>query len=191
MGAAQLAETALFKTWKGALAFAYNFTHGTMKPSAMAGLMGGARQPGRGLGGLDGAAQAGMILAEVSQLPHPRRHILTCRFAPAKTDCECRAACCQGFRLNRDWADSMQWLANHVHAAALTGTVSNYHLRRDLVRRYFGETVSMTETAARCGVKRDTAAEHNKRVVAYLAAEEHGAEQDIYGRLYGIGICES
>lgn len=187
----EAASLPLFKTAKGALLFAYNFSHGTVKKPFLASLMGGSRPAGKGLGGLDGAAQAGMIKAEVAGMSQVHRFIIAARYSPPKTPCECRAPCCVGFRLNRDWAEAIDWLAMHVHAAALTGTVSNYRLRRALVMRWFGQEVSMTEVASNCRVKRDTAAEHNKRVVAYLGVEETGAEREIYGRLYAAGVIES
>lgn len=184
-------EEPLFRTTKGALAFAFNFTHGTTKKGALAGMMGGASPKGRGLGGLDGAGQAGMILAEVRELVGQRYRILTCRYSPPKTPCTCKAPCCVGFRLNRDWAEAIDWLAMHVQAAALAGTVSNYRLRRALVCRFFGEEVSMVSVANQCGVKRDTAAEHNKRVMHYLGEEERMAELEIGQRLYEVGLVES
>ena len=70
---------AVFRSARGALMFAFNFTHGTLKKSALAGMM-GASPNGRGLGGLDGAAQAGMIKAEVDHLPELHQAILIARW---------------------------------------------------------------------------------------------------------------
>ncbi len=177
----------LFKSARGALLFAFNFTHGTVKKAALVTLMGGG-STGRGLGGLDGAAQAGMIKAEVHQLGQVRRRIIECRFAPPSQPCPCRRPCCSGEVVNLEWAESMSWLTEHILRQALTGTVSNYRLRRAILCRYFGQELSMTTVASQCGVKRDTASEHNKRVVTYLNEEERQANFEIEAKLYQAGV---
>lgn len=183
-------QAPLFKTARGALLFAYNFVHGTLKKPGLVALMGGG-STGRGLGGLDGAAQAGMIKSEVEQLTPVRRRILECRFAPPAKPCPCKRACCSGEIVNPEWAESMGWLTEHVLKQALCGTISNFRLRRAILCRYFGQELSMTTVAAQCGVKRDTAAEHNRKVVTYLGSEEKGADGDIYGKLFEAGIIEA
>jgi hypothetical protein len=76
----------------------------------------------------------------------------------------------------------------HVQGAALAGTISNYRLRRALICRYFGDRVNMIEVASHCRVNRDTASDHNKRVVDYLAEQERVAEIEIAGRLEAAGV---
>lgn len=183
-------ETPPFRTAKAALAFAFNFSHGTVKKGFLAALVGSSR-PGRGLSGLDGAGQAGLIRAEVGQLQPVRAHVLAGRFAPRSIPCTCRRACCAGFVLNGEWAQAVEWLTGHVLAHALSGTVSNFRLRRTLVVRYLGEEVSIARAANECHVKRDTAAEHNKRVVTYLGEQERMADIEIKGRLEAAGVVET
>jgi hypothetical protein len=78
----EMQELALFRSTNAALSFAFNFTHGQYKSSAMATMMGGPKPVGRGLGGLDGAGQSGMIRAEIDALePRIRGQILVARFA--------------------------------------------------------------------------------------------------------------
>lgn len=180
-------EAPLFKTARGALLFAFNFTHGTVKKPFIASLVGGNR-PGRGLSGLDGAGQAGMILAEVRQMEGVRQRILACRYSPQKNPCACRRPCCGGFVLNPEWAEAVEWLTDHILKAALAGTVSNFRLRRALVCRYFGLEISISRVADECRVKRDTAAEHNKRVVTYFQEQERVADIEIQGRLESAGV---
>jgi predicted DNA-binding protein YlxM (UPF0122 family) len=57
--------------------------------------------------------------------------------------------------------------------------------------RFFGEELSISRVANDCHVKRDTAAEHNKRVVTYLEAHERVAEIELKGRLEASGVVES
>lgn len=185
------AEPPPFRTVKGALAFAYNFSHGTVKKPFLASLAAGPSRPGRGLSGLDGAGQAGLIKAEVSQLLPVRAHLLAGRYSPKKAPCPCRRPCCAGYVLNRDWAEAVEWLTEHILKAALSGTVSHFRLRRALIVRYLGEEISISRVANDCHVKRDTASEHNKRVVTYLEEEERRAEYEIQGRLEVAGVIET
>lgn len=177
----------MFRTTKGALAFAYNFSHGAVKKPFLASMVGVSR-PGRGLGGLDGAAQAGMIKAEVDKVGDPGRWIVAARFVPQKSPCSCGSACCVGFKLNPEWAGYVDWLTKHVHHLAKLGTFSHYHLRRALVVRYFGGEVSLKDVAAKCGINRDTASAHNKAVVEYLEAEERKAYHQLDGELHAQGL---
>lgn len=187
----KFSEQPLFRSAHGALTFAFNYVHGSVKKPFLATLMGGSRT-GRGLGGLDGAGQAGMIRAEVDQLEPARRRVLLLRYAPARAPCACKAPCCAGFRINPEWGSAVDWLAMHVLKTALVGKVSNYKLRQALVCRFFEpEKRSMVKISEECRVKRDTAAEHNKLVVAYFEEEEKVAEREIYGRLYDAGMIES
>ncbi len=180
----------LFKTPRGALLFAFNFAHGSVKKGFLASLVGGAR-PGRGLGGLDGAAQAGLIKAEILKLGDVPSNVITARFCPPKTPCTCRAPCCVGYRLNRDWATAIDWLSKHIHVAAQLGTISHYHLRRALVARYFGQEVSFKAIAAKCGVNRDTASDQNRKAVAYLSEQEDRAMAGAAGALEAAGVVGS
>lgn len=182
------ADAPPFKTTHGALTFAFNFSHGGVKRPYLATLADKPAPPGRGLSGLDGAGQAGMIRAEVLQLSDVRRRILLLRFAPPQSPCQCRAPCCTGFRPNLEWREAHGWVAAHVLGAALVGTVSNFRLRQALVSRYFGQEKSMVKISEECQVKRDTASEHNKRVVAYLEEEERRAEWEIQGWLEARGV---
>ncbi len=59
--------------------------------------------PGRGLGGGDGAAQAGMIRSEVEQLDRIAQAFLVARFAPASIPCDCGRPCCSGRQSNEEW----------------------------------------------------------------------------------------
>lgn len=184
---AQNFQEPLFKSTRGALAFAFNFTHGTMKKGTLAQFI-PADKVGKGLVGVDGAAQAGMIKAEVGQLPLLRRKVITSRFSPPKSQCSCRAPCCAGYRLNREWVEAIDWLSEHGVKSVLSKSDASYRLRRSLVVRYFGEPLSMIKIAEVCRVNKDTASDQNRKVVTFLADEERLAELEIQGRLEAAGI---
>lgn len=178
----------IFTSAHAALKFALNFTHGTLKNGVLAGLQGGGGD-GRGLGGLDGAAQSGMILAELSCLETVRRRAIEARLSPQTSPCACRSPCCRGSREHRPWAEAIDWLTQYVLVEGLTGTISHHRLRRSLVVRHFvGPKESFLEIANTCGVHRTTASEYYKAVVERLRAEERAGNYEIEDRLKKAGI---
>ena len=191
MQAETSAEPALFGSTNAALSFAFNFKHGQLKPSSLATMMVGPKPTGRGLGGLDGAAQAGMIRAEIDALsPRIRGQILVARFAVRALPCDCKRACCSGFRANAEWLQAIADIAEIVRSEALAGTVVNFLLRHSVVRRYFGVKQSLVDIAAVTGVDRSTASAHAGKVIGYLKEQEQRARYDIEGRLKAAGIVE-
>lgn len=180
----------LFKTHNGALLFALNYTHGGMKSPSITALMGGQRK-GRGLGGLDGAAQAGMIQLELKHLTDLRRAIIVARYAVSSAPCACRSPCCRGYRENSDWGEAIEWLTQYVLDAELTGTISHYRFRRMMVARHFGVKESFTAMALQCGVHRHTASEQYKVVHDHLGKEEKFARYEVEGILKMAGVVEA
>jgi len=192
-------EVALFRSVNAALAFACNFKHGAVKASGMAmmyrtppGLDNEPpKSPPRGLGGLDGAGTAGMILAEVEALqPRLRGHILVARFAVRALPCSCGKSCCSGWRANGEWLQALSAISDQVRADALAGCSVNYLLRHTLVKRYFGVRVGLSDAANAAGVDRDTASAHASRVIGYLKDHERLAQYAIEGKLKAAGIVE-
>lgn len=188
---------AVFRTVRGAVMFAMNFTHGTLKQSTLAEMMGGGRV-GRGLGGLDGAAQAGMIRAELCRLRQRRMSIMIARCAPATTPCSCRSPCCRGWRENPEWAEAITDLTGYVLEEGLAGTVLHLRLRRAMVGRYFlgkaavvnGQKLNLVEIARACGVHVNTASAHHKAIVEHLKLEEQLATYEVEGVLKDAGIID-
>jgi hypothetical protein len=180
----------LFASAHAALTFAFNFSHGTLKKSFLARAV-GTQHADRGLGGLDGAAQAGMILVELTQLTTLRQRLLTARYAPQSAPCSCRASCCRGYRESADWRAAVDYLTEYALVAGLTGTFSHFRLRRALVMRYFGVKESFVEMAKACGVDRHTASDYNKRVFEHFKAEERPGFHELDGRLKASGIVSS
>ena len=190
-GAVQTAvqnEEPLFRGTKACLAFAMNYSAGISGPSWAK--MGKPNPEGRGLVGLDGAAQAGMIQAELSRLVPARRWILVARMAVPRLPCACRRPCCVGYVERREWGEAVDALAEYVLTRGLTGTVSHFHLRRIIVMRYFGDLRGLTTIAKQAGVNRDTASLYNKRVVEHLAKEERMAWLEIGNYLEAAGLVE-
>jgi hypothetical protein len=167
-----------------------NFSHGTLKKNFMAKLLGGG-STSRGLAGLDGAAQAGMILAQVWQLDRDGAQILVARFTAPTVPCACRAPCCGGERETKAWSEAIDHLTARVLELGLTGTISHYRLRRALVKRYFGIRPSLVQIANSCGVNRDTASDYNRRVHDHLHKADMAAFNRVELRLREAGIVAS
>ncbi len=92
---------------------------------------------GRGLGGLDGAAQAGMIRAEVEQLDRLERAFIVARFAPASVPCDCGRSCCSGNRPNEEWTNAIGILSLHLKEVVLFGCKTTIDMRVDYLKRFF------------------------------------------------------
>lgn len=180
----------IFTSAHAALKFAFNFSHGTLKRGVLAQMLGGGGN-GRGLAGLDGAAQAGMIQCELGALSEVRRSIVVAKFSPQHEPCSCRSSCCRGWVENRAFGDAIKFISEYILVEGLTGNISHYRLRRSIVLRYFGVRVSFVELATMCGVNRDTASDLNKRVMGHLDHEKGAAMNEVDDRLRAAGIVAS
>ncbi len=165
----------LFRSAHEALVFAYNFSLQASTPmTPVAKLMRGPVGPGRGLGGLDGAGQAGIIRAKIAELGKVGAAIITARIAPRTTKCECRAACCSGLRPNREWADALSTLADTIRHTALAGCTSDGIMRREYVLRYFShrsERAPLEELARKYSIDRHTVGAHYAKVTRWLRGD--------------------
>lgn len=175
----------LFHSPHAALVFAFNFSGQQYAPSALAKQMGGEIGSGKGLVGVDGAGQAGMILREIDGLGEPAKHFIAARYAPHVTVCP---ACEQKTRLVETWAEATAWIAERAQTV-LKGRTANYHLRIGIVRRFFGERITMSDLAEKAGVKRDTASEHNSIVMEWMKREQDKALNAAETALKQAGLC--
>jgi hypothetical protein len=161
----------LFDTADGALKFAYRFTTEQYDRPLMNRLADKVKRTGKGLVGVDGAGQSGMIRREVQSLGRFVEAIVTARYAPRTTPCACGAACCSGEKLNPEWADAIGFITTEA-VSRLSGKLTHYRLRRGIVERQFGVKHKIGDLADACGVNRDTASEHNSIITTWLAGEK-------------------
>lgn len=165
----------LFTSANSALVFALNYSAQQYDRPMMNRMATQAVGSGKGLVGLDGAAQAGMIRQELAACGQLVENALLARVAPRWQPCECRAACCSGKRPNREWTNAIAYLADQVRYVALAGCVCNGMLRREYVVRFFTpkeKRISLDELADRNGIHRNTAAAHNAKVAKWLKTSE-------------------
>lgn len=176
----------LFRSAHEALLFAFNFAGRHDRPlidKLASPSIGG----GKGLAGMDGAAQAGMIRSELHAIGRLHESILIARVAPRTSHCDCRSPCCSGHLINREWLDAVGYLTEYANAA-LSGRFAHYRLRSAIIQKYFGVKISMVDIADDCGVARTTANDHNARVVKLLRVEEGKAWSSIDDRLQASGV---
>lgn len=80
----------LFKSTHDALTFAFQYAGQQSPKTPMTSLFNTASiGTGKGLSGLDGAAQAGFILAEVCRLPDEQHNVIVARYDRATHECKC------------------------------------------------------------------------------------------------------
>lgn len=168
-----------------ALLFAYTFAHNQHAVAAAAeraiALHGKeryrelqARVESRGLSGVDGAAQAGMIRSMVAALPPLQRRIIDARFEVLDE----RAA-----------ADAMRFLTFAARRLAPGGIELEY--AQVLVQRHFGaEDVRFVRLAEQWGIPERTLRRWWHDVRAWLAQTERGAMARMELALERRGLCE-
>ncbi|CAJ0781882.1 DNA-binding protein [Ralstonia chuxiongensis] len=158
------AANGTFRTPKEALFFALNFGKQAHHPlSALSRLM--RDQPlGKGVGlvGLDGAAQAGFIMAHLARLDQQNHYgacALVARCTHPRRACDCGQPCCSKSRPSEVWCEAVAELDAFACQQLGTG-LSNRRLRRSIVEKHFGLDVSVEKIAHDCGIHRATASRH-------------------------------
>lgn len=170
----------LFKTAHQALSFAYNFSASTLDRPLMNRMADKFKPTGKGLAGLDGAAQAGMILRNITELPRLQQMILIARFAPQGSECHC----CGGPVPSLIWMGAVREISDAAVSQALSGHVTMRALRDGLVARYFGQKINLQDLAKKANVNRDTASKQNTQLMTWL----HGTRITKKGELREDGV---
>ncbi|MGT2505689.1 DNA-binding protein [Cupriavidus basilensis] len=166
-----MTEERLFDSSHAALVFAFNFSGQQYQASAMNKAMTPQIGSGKGLVGVDGAAQAGMIRRELGTLPELHRMVLTARLAPRDVPCECTRPCCSGRLPNGEWTDAIVWLTERA-MQQLSGSFSHYRVRRSILEKIFGVKINLSEIAELCGVHRNSLSELNAKLKLWIEGEK-------------------
>lgn len=161
-------EEPLFRSAHDALKFAFLFSSQQYPVTAMAKLMKGIVGSGKGLVGLDGAAQAGFICGMLTELQAQHRAVLTAKYA-RREDKRFIAAV---NLLSMDPTIAPSGLSNRIERQALVG-------------RHFGEKVSIIEVAELTGQHRNTVNKHHFVIRDRLRALEEAA----YGAITDVFAC--
>lgn len=101
----------LFNSTHAALTFAFEYGGQQSPRTPMTSLMRTANLgSGKGLSGLDGAAQAGFILAEVCRLPDDQHNIIVARYDRVRHECKC----CSQSAPSDEWRAAIDALSHCV-----------------------------------------------------------------------------
>ncbi len=163
-------EEPLFSSAHAALVYAFNYSGQAYDRPLMNRM---ADDPidhlSKGLSGMDGAAQAGMIFNKLFHLPPLYQYIVFASYAPRTIPCSCRYPCCSGTKRNVLWEACITEIEQAALRQALIGCVSHRVLRRGIVARAFGDkSMTLAELAEKTGVSETTANSHNQKVRQWL-----------------------
>ena len=160
----------LFKGAHQALTYAFNYSNGTLDRPAMVKMADRTPRTGRGLAGVDGAAQAGFILRELQALTPLHQRILEARFLPQTTPCPC----CRSSVWDQDWFAAVRAVSDGVMGSGvLSGHVVNRAVRDGIVARYFAEKgnrsrVLLKDLAIHAGISDRTVTDQNGKITIWL-----------------------
>jgi len=160
----------LFKGAHQALTYAFNYSSGTLDRPAMVKMADRTPRTGRGLAGVDGAAQAGFILRELQALSPLHQRILEAAFLPQTTPCPC----CHSAVWNAEWLQSIRVVSDAaMGAGVLSGHVVHRIVRDGLVMRYFATKsnrprIALADLASKAGISERTVTDQNGKITLWL-----------------------
>ena len=160
----------LFKGAHQALTYAFNYSAGTLDRPAMVKMADRTPRTGRGLAGVDGAAQAGFILRELQALSQLHQRILEARFLPQTTACPC----CRSSVWDQDWFAAVRAVSDGVMASGvLSGHIVHRAVRDGIVARYFAAKanrgrVMLSDLALHAGISDRTVTDQNGKITIWL-----------------------
>jgi len=178
----------IFTSAQEAITFAINYSSQQYAMSPMTKLLQGpSRGSGRGLIGMDGAGQAGMVLAELARLDYWQlAAIVTGKIAHSER-CDCRRSCCRGWKLNPVFEEAVNQLADYV-ALTLTPVPPVKEFRVAVIMKYFGENASPLETAKHLGIQKNAAERHITSIRKCIRDLEKNGLTAFSERLSEIGM---
>ena len=181
-------DDALFKSAHAAITFAVNYCnteHVERSPASKAADE-HKGSGGKGLMGVDGAAQAGMILSNLKTIGALYEACLIARVAKKRVVCSCGSMCCSKSRPNFLWMDAINTVAmeakqylEKTREEGKRGVADNPALRRAIVAKHFGEPVKIKELAKACEVSDVTVANHIGKIHKLLKKSESEAWEHI------------
>ncbi|MCG9026726.1 hypothetical protein LH462_11095 [Laribacter hongkongensis] len=175
---------ALFDSIGAALRFAMGFSVNQFARVAQYGVT--PIGSGRGLVGLDGAAQAGMIWQMVDALPSLQRAALVARFGPKSAPCPCES-CIGGVVLDDRYKSAVTLLAKEAQREYPSADV---RMVQYVVRRHFEGGMTFADIAARFDADAEDVRNVSRKVCPVLLAYEARAQAAISDRMQDGEIVE-
>lgn len=178
----------ILKSAREAMVFALNYSDQQYALSPMAMFLKDRRAgSGRGLSGLDGAGQAGMVWAEITRLEYFQALALIARCTQHRIRCTCGADCCCGWRSNALWRETTSQLCDYA-LSAVSGHISNRLLRLASTEKVFGAKLTLDDVADYVGVSKSTAARQHAKIKDFLRTLEHQGWEKLTGALEEKGM---
>lgn len=152
-------ELPLFANPHDALTFAFNYSSQQYALSPMSKLMKTDIGSGKGLVALDGAAQAGIIRARVSQLPALQAACIVARYAPRFEECPC---CQSRDKMSDEYREAVATLTEWAIGQCAGITLRN--MRAAIIRSFFERGLSISDAAKQLNVPKATAYDQKARI---------------------------
>lgn len=160
----------IFKSAHEALTFAFRFAgqHSPKTPmSVMVGGELGGLGSGRGLSGLDGAGEAGMVLAALRHLKDEERHVLVARYGDIRRPC----ACCGQPAPEPAWSEAVEALSLCDELGDLPKSVRRAAIEKAVCRR----KLRFAEFVTEYGLSERTLRDKMRKVKERLGKVENSA----------------
>lgn len=171
--AASVQHDPLFRSAHDALRFAFMFSGQQYPMTIMAKMMRGIVGNGKGLIGLDGALQAGLICRMVKDMTYQQQAAIEARYADQS---------------DKRWQPAIARLTQDS-VGVLSG-LSHRYARHALIARYFGARVNIGEVAEKCGVRRETVSRYQRPLRDFLRKIEDSAYDQITVVMRERGVIE-
>lgn len=178
----------IFRSAEEAITFACNYSSQQYAMSPMAKLLQGpSRGSGRGLVGLDGAGQSGMVFAELERIDYWQLVTLITGKLTRSERCDCNRSCCRGWKPNPLFEDAVSQLSDYV-AITLKPLPPVKEFRVAVIMKYFGEKTDPLETAKNLGIPKKTAERHITAIRSFIRDLQKSGITALDERLGEIGM---
>jgi hypothetical protein len=168
----------LFQNSHEALLFAFNFSTAQYGVSEMARLAGPMASSGKGLVGVDGAGQAGMIMRKVDALDRFHRACIVARYSQRFEECKCCRNASMPLQQYREATGTLaDWSAQFITGLSLR------QLRVVIIRSFYEPGVSFKAEAENLNVPKSTAYDQRSMIIAGLKKIDSTAQAEIFASL--------
>ena len=159
----------LFKSAHEALRFAYNYNWDNCV-KAMIGIP--PAPTGRGLGGLDGAAEAGNIKRIVCSKGVQTEMLVVAKFAPHIIP----RSISKGWYVSLGWLSAIRYLARLTEQDCFSGGGDEEYRGRIIAKVFRRERASIEDIGKMASIPRSTAYRHFRSVKKYIEGDRTGAK---------------
>lgn len=171
----------LFKHTHDALTFAFRYSSQQYALSPMAKMMKTGIGSDKGLVSLDGAGQAGIIMAHIGRLPALHQACLIARYSARYEECPC---CQSQDKMTDAYREAIASLAEWAISEVTGMTLRN--MRGAIIRSFFEKGVSIAATAKELNVAKRTAYDQKAKIYKGLKTLDQAAQRAIEDRLSGM-----